>query len=98
MSEGGPVRIHARHGSVRGIPVVTFWLQNTSRGSENQQNPCTLVPTDFQLREKMKFKFHFRFSFSLRLKKRILIFFFVFRFRMEFRKRITSRVPFFFFL
>ena len=30
-------------------------------------NPCTLVPTDFQLREKMKFKFHFRFSFFFAL-------------------------------
>ena len=28
-----------------------------------QKNPCTLVPTDFQLRRKMKFKFNFRFSF-----------------------------------
>ena len=31
--------------------------------SEGSLNPCTLVPTDFQLRRKMKFKFHFRFSF-----------------------------------
>ena len=37
MSEGGPVRIHARHGSVRGISVITLWLQNTSWGSGNQQ-------------------------------------------------------------
>ena len=37
MSEGRPVRIHARHGSVRGISVMTLWLQNTSRGSGNQQ-------------------------------------------------------------
>ena len=37
MSEGGPVRIHDRHGSVRGISVVTLWLENTGRGSENQQ-------------------------------------------------------------
>ena len=27
-----------------------------------QYNPCTLVPTDFQLCRKMKFKFRFRFS------------------------------------
>ena len=35
--------------------------------SQIMVNPCTLVPTDFQLRRKMKFKFHFRFS--LRCKK-----------------------------
>ena len=32
-----------------------------------EDNPCTLVPTDFQLRRKMKFKFHFRFSFFFAL-------------------------------
>ena len=37
MSEGGPVRIHARHGSVRGISVITLRLQNTSWGSGNQR-------------------------------------------------------------
>ena len=42
-------------------------LKPKQNEADNVSNPCTLVPTDFQLRRKMKFKFHFRFSFFFAL-------------------------------
>ena len=43
--------------------------------NSGHSNPCTLVPTDFQLNGKMKHKFYFRFSFRfcLQQKKQIII-------------------------
>ena len=43
--------------------VVVF--QSASKLKDDQANPCTFVPTDFQLYRKMKLKFYFRFSFFL---------------------------------
>ena len=40
--------------------VVVF--QSASKLKDDQVNPCTFVPTDFQLYRKMKLKFYFRFS------------------------------------
>ena len=61
---------------------------------------------NFPRREQNGIRIHFMLSdclFSIALEKTDFNFlfpfsFFVFRFRMEFGKRITSRVPFFFFL
>ena len=39
--------------------VVVF--QSASKLKDDQVNPCTFVPTDFQLYRKMKLKFYFRF-------------------------------------
>ena len=47
VSEGGPVRIDARHGSVRGISVITLRLQNPSWGfwepTRTNKNSATLL-------------------------------------------------------
>ena len=40
--------------------VVVF--QSASKLKDDQVNPYTFVPTDFQLYRKMKLKFYFRFS------------------------------------
>ena len=37
--------------------------------NSGHSNPCTLVPTDFQLNGKMKHKFYFRFSFLFAAKE-----------------------------
>ena len=42
--------------------VVVFQSASKLKDSHDQVNPCTFVPTDFQLYRKMKLKFYFRFS------------------------------------
>ena len=42
--------------------VVVFQSASKLKDSHDQVNPCTLVPTDFQLYREMKPKFYFRFS------------------------------------
>ena len=54
-----PIQIHINMQIAR----ITKRCKGQHRESVYFSNPCTLVPTDFQLRKKMKFKFHFRFSF-----------------------------------
>ena len=48
-----------------GLPFSFFIFSppGRKRNSSTRINPCTLVPTDFQLYRKMKHKFYFRFSF-----------------------------------
>ena len=41
--------------------------------NSGHSNPCTLVPTDFQLNGKMKHKFNFVFRFCLQQKNQIII-------------------------
>ena len=42
--------------------VVVFQSARKLKDSHDRVNPCTFVPTDFQLYRKMKLKFYFRFS------------------------------------
>ena len=65
-----------------GLPFSFFIFSppGRKRNSSTRINPCTLVPTDFQLYRKMKHKFYFRFSFFSAAKKRNWTFIVVFRF------------------
>ena len=67
--------------------VVVFQSANKLKDSHDQVNPCTFVPTDFQLYRKMKLKFYFRFSCS---KKTKLNFHFRFLFSPSGRKRNSN--------
>ena len=72
--------------------VVVFQSARKLKDSHDRVNPCTFVPTDFQLYRKMKLKFYFGFSvfrFSCR-KKTKLNFHFRFLFSPSGRKRNSN--------
>ena len=64
----------------KGTAKVYGNISYTKRNSVKVRviNPCTLVPTDFQLYRKMKLKFYFRFSLQYKNEIRLPFSFFIF--------------------
>ena len=58
--------------------LFSFLVFLCSKETKLDFNPCTLVPTDFQLYRKMKLKFYFRFSSQQKNQIGVLYSFFIF--------------------
>ena len=78
--------------------LFSFLVFLCSKETKLDFNPCTLVPTDFQLYRKMKLKFYFRFSSQQKNQIGVLYSFFIFPRRKGNGIRILLMLSVFLFL